>query len=327
MVTLTALTVAASALASAYWWLTWWTASLPTGAGLATLVGFTAAFGVVGAIFARILVREVVAPLQALTDALRSVDYESLADPLAIDPFAVLRDDPLEVAQLKRAFAHALERIRRDRAQRQTVLGGLVHDLKTPALAQGHLLTHLPGAVGARREEITSTAVANASDIVTRLDRVIDVLRVDAAQEVVVPSTIDLVAIVGDVVQRIAGLVPANVAVEVNGRGAASADERALERALENVVANAVRFARSRVSVEVRPGVVSVVDDGPGFGVPFEDAVDPFRPGPAVDGRSGTAGLGLYVARRSLEGFGGRLTLESSRPGRTVLVMYHPVAP
>lgn len=326
MVAVTALTVAASAFASTYWWLTWWTAALPSGAALATLAGVTTAFGVVGAIFARVLVRGIVAPLQTLTEALRGVDYESLADPLAVDAFVVLDDDPLEVARLKRAFAHALERIRRDRAQRQTVLGGLVHDLKTPVVAQGHLLAHLPDAVGAMRDEITSTALANAHDITARLDRVIDVLRVDAAQEAGARATVDLATLARGVVRRIAGLAPAHVTVEVDGRGSAAVEERALERALENLVANAARHARSRVSVHVRHGVVSVADDGPGFGIPFEDAVDPFRPGPAVDGRSGTAGLGLYVARRSLEGFGGRLVLESSRPGRTVLLMYLPVA-
>ena len=179
MVSVTALTVAASAFASTYWWLTWWTATLPSGASLATLVGVTMAFGIVGAVFARVLVRGIVAPLQTLTEALRGVDYESLADPLAVDAFVVQDDDPFEVARLKRAFAHALERIRRDRAQRQTVLGGLVHDLKTPVVAQGHLLAHLPEASGATRDEITSTALANARDITARLDRVIDVLRVD----------------------------------------------------------------------------------------------------------------------------------------------------
>jgi len=139
-------------------------------------------------------------------------------------------------------------------------------------------------------------------------------------------STVDLAIVARDVLRRIGGLVPDHVAVEIEGRGSAAVEERALERALENVVANGVRHARSRVHVVVRPGVVSVEDDGPGFGIPFEDAVDPFRPGPTVGGRSGTAGLGLYVARRSLEAFGGRLVLEASRPGRTVLLLYLPVA-
>lgn len=319
--------VAATAWACTYWWLTWWVSAVPTMSVVGLVFGVSAAFAIVAGVFARILVRGIVSPLNTLTHTLRSLDAAALDSPRSAEGLVIRDDDPLEVAQLKRAFASAIERIRRDRIQRETVLGGLVHDLKTPVVAQRHLLGHLTTSTGALHQEVLATVMENAHDIAERLDRTIDVVRVDV-QEDLQRSHADLAVVARDVVRRLAAHTPPDLAVLIAGGGGTGlVHPPSFERALENVVGNAIRFARRRVTITVRVGVVAVSDDGPGFAMPFEDAIDPFRPGPRTHGPTGTAGLGLYVARRSLEAFGGRLVLEKSGAAGTTLLLYVPVAP
>lgn len=315
---------AASTFASTYWWVTWWAGALPIAMGFALVAGLTLAFATVSAVFARSLVRPIVGPLNEVTSAIRRID---LLEPSATNSsrtFDVQADDPLEVAQLKRAFSQAFDRIRRDRSQREALLGGLMHDLKTPIVAQRHLLEGATRADGTVDDQVLRATQDNAREAAGRLDLLIDLLRYDAASVAEVVEDIELGPIAGRVVERAKVVARPELRIALIGEASAQVSPRGFERALENVLANAVRYAYREVVVELRAGLVAVTDDGPGFAIPFDAAIDPFRPGPSTDDRRGTAGLGLYVARRALEGFGGRLVLEATRSGRTTVLLYVP---
>lgn len=84
----------------------------------------------------------------------------------------------------------------------------------------------------------------------------------------------------------------------------------AVERVIGNLVLNAIRVTppQSTVVVSVRadgPDVVVTVDDE-GPGVPSEEALAIFERGRRLS-RAGRAGLGLYVARRAVEAWGGAI--------------------
>lgn len=95
----------------------------------------------------------------------------------------------------------------------------------------------------------------------------------------------------------------------------------AVDRALRNVVENAARVARTRVTVEVLEGLVVVSDDGPGFPSgrrPDGPQSDQESPGQA---RSLEHGYGFEIASRLAELVGGRVVVErTSSAGSTVLV-------
>ena len=263
-----------------------------------------------------------VGPLEALARSLRRFDPGS--GDSAHPALVVARDDPEETATLKRALRQALDRIVHDRLQREAVLGGLMHDLKTPIVAQSLLLERLHVAAPTEREIIIDELRRSSIGAVARLNRLIDVMRADAMNASEESPPTKLVALVGDVCAELAPLVASRGIVLRTkvGWDVAVAGEP-VHRALENVVSNAIRFAHSSVLVETMPGLVRVTDDGPGFAIPFDEAVDPFRPGPTDHHRSaGTLGLGLYIAHRSLKAIGGRVKLESSRPGKTVVLLY-----
>lgn len=304
--------------------MTWWPADIPLPTIIGVLAVTTGAFAAVAVVFALVVARGVLGPLEATTGALRSINLENITGRTHLDGLAIETDDPQEVADLKQAFLYALERISRDRLQREAVLGGLMHDLKTPIIAQKHLLDRVRTPHATSSSEILDAASANARSTLERLDELIAVLRADAPPRWGSEATTPLGEVIDAVVARCRATYGDRVAVVIHGEGTEPVDEAGIERAIENVVSNAVRYASTRVDVEMHRGVVAVMDDGPGFAIPFADAVDPFRPGPAPTRLNGTAGLGLYVARRTLEARGGRITLQESRRGRTCVLLYLP---
>jgi len=92
-----------------------------------------------------------------------------------------------------------------------------------------------------------------------------------------------------------------------------------LRRALANLIDNAVKFAgAARLRMETGDGVVSVLIEDDGSGVPpdqVEALFEPFSRGERSRNRqTGGAGLGLAVARQIARAHGGEVMLEN-RPG------------
>lgn len=144
-----------------------------------------------------------------------------------------------------------------------------------------------PGGSASGRTAPGVTAVAPA------LGRLVDALGAQERLKVVVEATDP---------ELKAGVVPA-----------------LLERIVSPLLANAVRYARSTVTVSARPvpgGVrISVTDDGPG--VPESFTGDLFQPGRRAepeDGHDG-AGLGLPLARRLARSVGGEVSHDPACAG------------
>jgi signal transduction histidine kinase len=101
-------------------------------------------------------------------------------------------------------------------------------------------------------------------------------------------------------------------------------DPAQLRQPIENLLDNALTYspADTEVLVRIEPdaeGVtVTVQDEGPGIPSAYRDAIfDPFvRVGASRQPR-GQQGLGLFIARKIVEGHGGSLWLEPRRKGAT----------
>lgn len=110
---------------------------------------------------------------------------------------------------------------------------------------------------------------------------------------------------------------------DVEGGGHAIGDRLLLAQILLNLVQNAYQAGAERVLIRVTDGRVEVVDDGPG--VPDEVRVRLFEPFFTTKTRG--TGLGLSVARKSVEAMGGTLDLseEASDLGGARFVVTLPV--
>jgi signal transduction histidine kinase len=111
-------------------------------------------------------------------------------------------------------------------------------------------------------------------------------------------------------------------------------DEELIRRAVENVIRNAIRYAPRGTPVDIElakfndAAVVSVRDYGPG--VPDDALTRIFDPFYRVDSdrnrASGGLGLGLAIARRSVQLHKGKLSAQNARPGLLV-TMEFPIGP
>jgi signal transduction histidine kinase len=120
------------------------------------------------------------------------------------------------------------------------------------------------------------------------------------------------------------GQAPVTVAADAPAPCPVIGDPEALRRMLVNLVDNAVRYARSRVTVAARPSgdavLVTVTDDG--LGIPAREAERAFERFTTLDDararRDGDvtgAGLGLAIVRATAHAHGGRAWLEDAEPG------------
>ena len=105
----------------------------------------------------------------------------------------------------------------------------------------------------------------------------------------------------------------------------------ALRRAVRNVVENAVRYGGvARVSTRAGAGVLEILVDDDGPGIPQQDLERVFTPFVRLEGSrnrsTGGTGLGLPIARSILRNHGGDLILENRPSGGLRAVMQLPGA-
>lgn len=111
-------------------------------------------------------------------------------------------------------------------------------------------------------------------------------------------------------------------------------DREMLSQVMHNVLSNASKHARSRVSLECRlldfseelGGKVSIVvgDDGPG--IPLESRDQVFEKFSKVEPLGGGSGLGLYISRQMIELHKGSIAITQGDPGHTAVEVIIPHA-
>ena len=143
-----------------------------------------------------------------------------------------------------------------------------------------------------------------------------------------VRESLDVRALLGATANRYAGArVPVTVAMGPAVYADANAEE--LRRVLANLVDNAVRHARSAVSLEVRTegghAVLTVADDGPGIPAAERERVfERFaRLDDARDRDAGGTGLGLAIVRELVRRSGGSISLQDNPSGTGIVAVVH----
>ena len=215
---------------------------------------------------------------------------------------------------------------------KSSFLAHMSHELRTPMTAIiGYTDTISSGTLGPEAQrEACETVSRNARHLLSILDDVLDLSRIEAGRLRIVPETVrtlDLLkhafALHGqaaaargvDLVFELDPGVPAEVRT----------DETRAKQVLFNLISNAVKFTEGgRVGVRVswreqgERGVMSVGVEDTGIGMNAEQldrVFAPFEQGDAsMARRYGGTGLGLTISRRLAETLGGSLNA-SSTPG------------
>ena len=240
-----------------------------------------------------------------------------------------------EIDQLREAFSGMASKIREqfegleetDRLRRELV-SNVSHDLRTPlASMHGYVETLLLKNDSLSEEErLRYLQITRKHSLRLRqlIGDLFELSKLDSAS--VQPSLewFSLAELLQDVTQEFElQAEQKGIGIEVNARPEASmvcADIGLMQRVLENLLRNAVRYTPGggtiSISLDKRPGCVSVAVADTGCGIAERDLERIFdrfyRSEQGEEERSNSAGLGLAIVKRILDLHGSRITVSST---------------
>lgn len=275
-----------------------------------TLVTWMLLVGLLCAVTGYVLSGALLRPLSRLESEVQRGDFAQLH-----------ADDPAEIRALRGTFTTLIDRLGTEQGRRSAFMATLVHDLKTPLIATGHLtsaLTTYPIPEPERRE-IGTQIQAETARLLALVQQMADAHRFEREDVQVQATHTDLRGLLDGVARRVAPQAETRgLKLSVSGSGSAPVDAPVMERAIANLTENAVRYAQTQVQLSVTPQGIRVQDDGPGLSGDLADLAQPFNAQPAlIAGQhytAGTAGLGLFIVRRIAEAHGGQLLYERHPP-------------
>jgi two-component system sensor histidine kinase BaeS len=228
----------------------------------------------------------------------------------------VVRSDELgEAAAMFDKMVDRLDAIERERA---VMLSAISHDLRTPLAA-------LRASVEAIRDGVAPDPDAYLSGMerqIKALASLVDDLqlhsRIVSGTIETVRTRLDLTELADEAMETLRPLAATRsvaLLLEADERVNVDADGSQLARVIRNLLENAIRHAPAdsvvlvQVAANAQSATLRVVDQGDGFPADFRDrAFEPFtRADPARDLATGTAGLGLSIARGIVTAHGGTI--------------------
>jgi two-component system OmpR family sensor kinase len=252
---------------------------------------------------------------------------------LRVMPLIGTRHD--ELADLGRDFDLMAERLQAAMEGQRRLLHDVSHEVRSP-------LARLQAAVGLLRRKYVNEeqTVERIEEEIVRIDRLVgDLLklsRIEAGEMAGIEEDVDLHELVAEIV------ADANFEAQGTGRSivwnnGASALLRGrpdiLRVAIENIVRNALKHAPGSRDVTIETSIdearsayrIQVLDSGPGV-APGELAkmFTPFFRSTQATGTDGY-GLGLAIARRSIEAHGGSITAVNRAEGGLAVAIELPL--
>lgn len=215
-----------------------------------------------------------------------------------------------EFGRLERTLNEMLARVERSVVHERTFVSDASHELRSPLAVLRTELELI--ARDQPRGPALQAAIGSAIEDTDRLRRIADDLltlaRADDRQLTIQASSVSATHLLRDAARRIPS---SQVTITVNdgGDGRVLADANRVGQALDNLLANAIRHARSRVELSARVRQTSielhVTDDGAGFPAGFlPHAWERFSRGEAGRTEDG-AGLGLSIVQTIAQLHGG----------------------
>ena len=242
-----------------------------------------------------------------------------------------------ELAALARTLNAMAAQLEAARHSERSFLLSVSHDLRTPLTSiRGFAEALTDGTIPATEEQRRAGAVIAAE--ASRLERLVadllDLARLDARQFSLSPRAFDLAGSLRTTVDAFhPGAGELGIELAVHGPDALSVtgDPERVVQIMANLIENALKYARSRIDVEVRaePDTdveIRVVDDGPGVDpAEVERVFERLFVSRAVPGRSVGTGLGLAIVGELTNAMGGRATVERSATDGAAFVVRLPL--
>ena len=253
---------------------------------------------------------------------------------------AALLGGLVEKGRMQAEAEAQLDRLSQLDAARAELLAVVTHELRTPlAVVRAYvdlLADEAAEHAGDERRTQVETWRAGTVDQVNRLDRLVDGILASVRGEGLTGlrrEPFDVVSAISGTVGTLALLLRTRAVrwYPPNAQMVARGDEARFQQVLEQILDNEAKYAPPEEAVSI--GVwrigdemqVYITDDGPG--VPIDDWEAVFQPYVRLDrARSRGSGIGLFAARRLMEGMGGRVWIEKNGYGGSRFIVALPAA-
>jgi signal transduction histidine kinase len=225
------------------------------------------------------------------------------------------------------------------RRARDSVLGNISHEFRTPLAAQLASIELLRDGLKDMPPEAQQELLSNVERGVLRLMRLIDNLlesvRIEAGQDTIRQQPVDLLDVVLDARDLIAPLLrqrQLSVSIDDSGIGAiVRGDAQRLGQVFVNLLSNAAKFAPEGSTIRLggqRIGArvdVWIEDDGAGVPDGSSSAIfERFQRGVGTEPDAPGLGLGLWIVKSIVERHGGTIRMERTSEQRTRFTLSLP---
>jgi signal transduction histidine kinase len=223
-------------------------------------------------------------------------------------------------------------------------LANMSHELRTPLnaiIGFAKLMYHgKVGPVSSQHREFLGDILSSSDHLLQLINDVLDLAKIEAGRMVFHPEPVDLVALVGEVVDTLRAVAAAK---QIRIRTAIDGDCRELvldpsklKQVLYNYLSNALKFSAEGGAVQVRarpegPERFRIEVEDFGIGIAPEDLPLLFREFRQLDSSASKkyqgTGLGLALTRRIVEAQGGSVAVCSERGKGSVFAAVLPRTP
>lgn len=253
-----------------------------------------------------LFVRQLNRPLKSLENAAEDVGRGKF-------PELLIERGTTEIVAVTQAFNHMSRGIKQLEQDRNLLMAGISHDLRTPLTR-----IRLASEMMSEEDEFLKEGIdSDIDDMNNIIDQFIDYIRHDNNDQAEIE---DLNVLVAEVVHSES---PENRHVIFNEDNNIQIPLRynAFKRVVANLIQNALRYSDN--DVELATGIdknkkfafLTVSDTGPGIpDADIERLFQPFTQGDLARGTEGS-GLGLAIIKRIVDGHGGRVILSNRESG------------
>ncbi len=229
------------------------------------------------------------------------------------------------------------------RRARDSVLGNISHEFRTPLAAQLAAIEMLRDGLATLTPAEQGDLLLNVERGVLRLMRLIDNLlesvRIEAGQLSLREQSVDLEATAHEATELLRPLLDqaglqVNIDLAALGGRTVPGDAQRLQQVFVNLLSNAAKYAPHGTTIgigaERRDSQIEVWVEDAGPGLPEGDPqvlFERFRRGEASEPDAPGLGLGLWIVRSIVERHAGSVRVERTPDARTRFVMALPMTP
>lgn len=257
------------------------------------------------------LVRQMNRPLRRLQNAANSYSKTGKA------PYLDTNHGPLEIRQVNQAFNHMVYTLEQTERDRQIMLAGISHDLRTPLTRIRLTAEMLPD------EFFREGLIYDVDDMDAILNQFISYMR-DGSDEELTDTNINTL-----LQELVIQFKPLDIPFEMQDLPIIPARSLSLKRLIANLINNAKRYGAEPIELSASHVdehiLITVADHGEGIPPDqVEELMQPFVRGNSARTVQGS-GLGLAIVKRIVDIHQGKISIRNREQGGLEVVISLPI--